>query len=85
MFGGDSSLQALKRELPTDLLAAGCNYPDARTEAHREGYLFHASHPPVPKTKMTVKKSTIRHEAKKTEERACTPLTSLSIATVLRA
>lgn len=56
MFGGDSPLKAFKRDFPTDLLAAGCSYPDARITEHREGYLFHASHPPVPKTKVTVKK-----------------------------
>jgi len=56
MFGGDSPLKAFKRDFSTDLLAAGCSYPDARIDAHREGYLFHASHPPVPKTKVTVKK-----------------------------
>ena len=56
MFGGDSPLKVFKQGFPTDLVAAGCSYPDARIEEHREGYLFHASHPPVPKTKVRVKK-----------------------------
>ena len=30
-------------------------YPDARIEAHKEGYLFYASPPPVPKTKLLSK------------------------------
>jgi hypothetical protein len=56
MFGGDSPLKVFKQVFPTDLVAAGCSYPDARIEEHREGYLFHASHAPVPKTKVRVKK-----------------------------
>jgi hypothetical protein len=55
MFGGISPLGAFKRDFPTDLTAALTSYPDARLERHKEGYLFHASPPPIPKTKLIVK------------------------------
>jgi hypothetical protein len=55
MFGGISTLKEFKRGLPDDLAAARCSYPEARIEDHAEGYLFYASHPPVPKTKLPVK------------------------------
>lgn len=58
MFGGISPLKVFKQDFPADLAAAQASYPDARIEEHKdkEGYLFHASPPPVPKTKMLVKK-----------------------------
>ena len=56
MFGGQSPLKAFKRDFPADLAAARASYPDARLEAHKEGYLLSASRPPVPKTKVMVKK-----------------------------
>jgi hypothetical protein len=55
MFGGESPLKVFKQVFPADLAAAWASYPDARIETHKEGYLFYASHPPVPKTKLTVK------------------------------
>lgn len=56
MFGGISSLKEFKRGVPDDLAAARASYPDARLEDHAEGYLFYASTPPIPKTKVMVKK-----------------------------
>jgi hypothetical protein len=52
MFGGQSPLKAFKRDFPKDLIAARIAYPDARIEEHKDGFLFRASHPPVPKTKL---------------------------------
>jgi hypothetical protein len=56
MFGGQSTLKKFKQNFPTDLAAARASYPDARLEAHPEGYLFSASRPPVPKTTVPVQK-----------------------------
>lgn len=56
MFGGQSTLKKFKQNFSADLAAARASYPDARLEAHTEGYLLSASRPPVPKTKVMVKK-----------------------------
>jgi hypothetical protein len=56
MFGGESPLKAFKRDFPKDLLAAHTSYPDAKIEQHQEGYLFKASPPPVPRTKIVIPK-----------------------------
>ncbi len=56
MFGGESPLKVFKQVFPTDLAAARCSYPEARLDEHKEGYLFYASQPPIPKTKVRVKK-----------------------------
>ena len=56
-FGGQSSLRKFKENFPADLAAARASYPDARLENHARGYLFHASRPPVPKTKVVVQKA----------------------------
>jgi Plasmid encoded RepA protein len=55
MFGGQSSPREFKRNFPQDLLAARLSYPDARMEEHKEGFLFKASAPPVPRTKFPVR------------------------------
>lgn len=47
--------QKFKQNFPHDIRAARLAYPDARIEAHKEGYLFRASPPPVPKTQILVK------------------------------
>jgi hypothetical protein len=52
MFGGQSTLKEFKRKFPSDLIAARLAYPDARIEEHKDGFLFRASLPPVPKTKL---------------------------------
>ena len=49
-------MNAFKRDFPADLAAARASYPDARLEEHAEGYLFQASTPPIPKTRILVKK-----------------------------
>ena len=55
MFGGKSTPWHFKQDFPTDLAAARASYPAARVEDHKEGYLFYASPPPVPKTKPLLK------------------------------
>jgi hypothetical protein len=55
MFGGQCPRKVFKQVFPKDLMAARLAYPDARVEAHREGYLFRASPTPVPKTQISVK------------------------------
>jgi hypothetical protein len=55
MFGGELLLKHFKMKFPKDLMAARLAYPDARIEKHREGYLFRASPPPVPKTQISIK------------------------------
>ena len=55
MFGGQSSKKEFKRNFPADIRAARLAYPDARIEHRKEGYLFRASPPPVPKTQISVK------------------------------
>jgi hypothetical protein len=55
MFGGLLTPKEFKRKFPADLAAARASYPAARIEAHKEGYLFYASPPPVPKTKPLLK------------------------------
>jgi hypothetical protein len=55
MFSGLSTAKEFKRNFPADLATARASYPDARIEEHKEGYLFCASLPPVPKTKFLVK------------------------------
>ncbi len=55
MFGGQSTLKKFKQNFPHDIRAARLAYPDARIEAHKEGYLFRAFPPPVPKTQILVK------------------------------
>jgi hypothetical protein len=52
MFGGESPLKLFKQVFPKDLIAARLAYPDARMEEHKDGFLFRASLPPVPKTKL---------------------------------
>ncbi len=56
MFGGQSTLKEFKRKFPADLIAARVAYHDARIDKHEEGYLFRASLPPIPKTKLFVHK-----------------------------
>lgn len=56
MFGGQSTAKEFKRNFPNDLTAARVAYHDARIEEHEEGYLFRASLPPIPKTKLLVHK-----------------------------
>jgi len=56
MFGGQSTLKEFKWKCPADLAAARASYPDARLEEHKEGYLFYASRPPIPKIRVMVKK-----------------------------
>ncbi len=51
MFGGISPFNVFKQDFPTDLVAAQASYPAARVDEHKEGYLFYASPPPVPRTK----------------------------------
>jgi hypothetical protein len=55
MFGALSTAKEFKRNFPADLAAARASYPGARIEDHKEGYLFCASLPPVPKTKFLTK------------------------------
>jgi Plasmid encoded RepA protein len=55
MFGGQCPFREFKYKFPKDLLAARTSYPEARMEAHEEGYLFRASSPPVPKTQLFIK------------------------------
>ena len=55
MFGGITPLRQFKRDFPADLAAARASYPEAHIETHKEGYLFYASHPPIPKTKVLAK------------------------------
>jgi hypothetical protein len=55
MFGGQCPFKLFKQVFPNDLMAARLAYPDTRIEAHKEGYLFRASPPPVPKTHISVK------------------------------
>jgi hypothetical protein len=55
MFGGQSSQKRFKQSFPNDLKIAHLSYPEARIEEHKEGYLFRASHPPVPKTQLLIK------------------------------
>jgi hypothetical protein len=52
MFGGQLNIYDFKKNFPKDLIAARLAYPDARMEEHKDGFLFRASHPPVPKTKL---------------------------------
>ena len=52
MFGGDSTSWHFKQKFPADLAAARASYPAARVEEHKDGYLFYASPPPIPKTKL---------------------------------
>jgi hypothetical protein len=54
MFGGQSTMKEFKRKFPADLRAARMSYPEARIEEHKEGYLFRASPPPVPKTQILI-------------------------------
>lgn len=56
MFGGQSTLKKFKQNFPHDLVAARVAYPDAKIEEHKDGYLFRASLPPIPQTKMLVQK-----------------------------
>lgn len=56
MFGGISTVKKFKQSFSADLATARVSYPEARIEAHQEGYLFYASTPPIPKTKFVVKK-----------------------------
>jgi hypothetical protein len=52
MFGGQLNIYDFKKNFPKDLIAARLAYPDARIEEHKDGFLFRASPPPVPKTKL---------------------------------
>jgi len=54
LFGGSSAPKEFKRNFVHDLLAAKTSYPTARMEAHTEGFLFYASPPPVPKSRITL-------------------------------
>ena len=54
MFGGESPLKAFKRDFPGDIRAAHTSYPDAKIEVHPEGFIFKASPPPIPKTKILI-------------------------------
>jgi hypothetical protein len=55
MFGGQCPFREFKYKFHKDLLSARTSYPEARIEEHQEGYLFRASHPPVPKTQVLIK------------------------------
>jgi hypothetical protein len=55
MFGGQTPFKLFNSIFSRDLMAARLSYPDARLEEHKEGFLFRASPPPVPKTKFPVK------------------------------
>ena len=55
MFGGQCPRKLFKQVFPKDLMAARLAYPDTRIDAHKDGYLFRASPPPVPKTQISVK------------------------------
>jgi hypothetical protein len=55
MFGGQSPMKKFKQNFPHDLIAARASYLNARVEEHKEGFLFRASPPPVPKTKLFIK------------------------------
>ena len=53
MFGGTlQNIRRFKLTFKDDLAAARTSYPEARVEEHKEGFLFSASLPPVPKTKL---------------------------------
>ena len=52
---GNRPSKNLSGNFPKDLIAARLAYPDARIEEHKDGFLFRASLPPVPKTKLLVK------------------------------
>jgi len=52
MFGGELNLYDFKRKFPADLTAARIAYHDARIDEHPAGYVFRASLPPIPKTKL---------------------------------
>jgi hypothetical protein len=55
MFGGQLNIYDFKKNFPKDLIAARLAYPDAHMEEHKDGFLFRASLPPVPKTKLLSK------------------------------
>jgi hypothetical protein len=57
MFGGECPKKLFKQIFPKDLAAAKLAYPEARVEAHRDGYLFRKSPPPIPKTQVFIPKS----------------------------
>jgi hypothetical protein len=55
MFGGQCPFREFKYKFHKDLHSARTSYPEARIEKRPEGYLFRASHPPVPKTQVLIK------------------------------
>jgi hypothetical protein len=55
MFGGELSLKDFRKKFPRDLSAAHMSYSAAKIEQDKEGFLFRASPPPVPKTLVVVK------------------------------
>ncbi len=59
MFGGKTAFRRFKQLFPEELTAARIAYPDARVELQKEGALFRASLPPIPKTKGGVRKKII--------------------------
>lgn len=52
MFGGGLELKHFKQKFPRDLLAARSAYPHARMDHHKDGIIFHPSHPPIKKSKV---------------------------------
>jgi hypothetical protein len=56
MFGGRlKGLRRFKETFRNDLTAARVAYPDAKMEEYEDGFIFRASAPPVPKTKIVIK------------------------------
>ena len=56
MFGGRTAFRRFKQLFPEELTAARIAYPDARVELQKDGALFSTSLPPIPKTKVGVRK-----------------------------
>ena len=56
MFGGRTAFRRFKQLFPEELTAARIAYPDARVELQKDGALFRTSLPPIPKTKVEVRK-----------------------------
>jgi hypothetical protein len=56
MFGGNlKGMRRFKETFRIDLTAARVAYPDAKMEEYKDGFIFRASRPPIPKTKLLVK------------------------------
>jgi hypothetical protein len=55
MFGADQVYRNFKVNFPKDMMIARVSYTAARVEQCSEGFIFHNSKPPVPKTLVVVK------------------------------